>query len=99
MNVMMLDWKLLVLVFQNFDAQFVACYDKRLIGSAIAPRKHRYTRSFPGFDRFLHVLDGETDVVDDGTHGAALRRWSTRCLVQNHQHAREPYGFKIAAFD
>src|SRR5206468_9237348 len=40
-----------------------------------------------------------SDMVDNGTHSAALGRWRPRCLVQNHQHARETHGFKIAAFD
>src|SRR5262249_12791052 len=67
-DVMVLDWKLLVFVFENFDAQSVGCHHERLIRSAGPARLYGNACSFPFRDRFLSVGDDESNVVHDGAY-------------------------------
>ena len=71
MNVMMLDRKFLVFVFQNLDPQFIRGNHRGLIRSAIATGQYRDSGGLPPGSGLLNVLDNESHMVDHRSHGAA----------------------------
>ena len=94
-----LNWKLLVLVFENLDPHAVRRFDKRLIGASLASRQHVHTGGLPLRDGLLRDRNREADVVDHAADGAAVGRRRAGTLIQIHQHAGKPHDFEVPRLD
>src|SRR5689334_20754382 len=72
MHVLMPDWHLQRLVFEDLDAYTVRGHHERLIQAVIQPREYRHARRFPLGNSLWHVVDDEPDVIDHRALGSAV---------------------------
>jgi hypothetical protein len=98
-DVVMLDRKFLVLVLQDLDAQSVAGFNKRLIGTAVAAWQHLHACRFPLRHRGRNTQHREPYMVDDAAHGAAVRGRGARGLIQIYGDAWKFHDLEVAVLD
>src|SRR4029077_18737449 len=72
MNVFVADRDLLVLVFQDLDADTVRSHDESLVLPIVVAWKHLHPRGFPLRNALLNVVHDEADMIDNGPFGPAL---------------------------
>ena len=83
-NVFVLDWDRLSLVFENFDAQAVRGLHKCLVEPVVVAMQYRHAGRLPLRNALLHVVDDEPHVIDYRTLAAAVPGCIAECQVDAH---------------